>query len=1018
MNQSTYRFTLDLHSSQSQISIPVTQGDTARAFLISLSDGGLPYTIGEGCIAIIEFKRPNEDPFQEFCVIEKNAIKYDFSKNENTAAVAGVHECDITLYDATGMKLGTPRFTMVVTEKALNSDTIDLSEDGRTIIDSIMVSEIERRENEEQRQAAENQRKESFPLQKSIYGHSENSLNMIDEDGARDNSKMVTYDGDTIVIEKGGHYFPFATIYGNATDETDDVVVMVKCKDRGFDGNVQCCISNVGRPQSPLPPMHSLERVGEWLVKKFKVSDFNETQRFCVLRCDARYYSKDVTIEDAIINIGTYVKEPKGVNKTAYVNCDAGNDINSGSLAAPFKTIQRAIDSGATVIRVASGIYEESLRISRRDNISILPSEMSTYQDDEPDTPKIHITGGANKAVDNAIWIEHCENVTLEGIWFDNVKSNIAVIDKCFNLNITDCWFSNNEEAEAMGLRLYNVNGVIRNCKAFNIVMDGFNIHGYGNTQFIDCVAHDCGDDGISHHDGNTGAIIGGEYYRCGKGGVSSPTYGAYVDIINVYSHDNAYGIYADSTDNRRKCKARITGCLLMNNSNADVYANSVDIIGWKNNYETSIVTDTASFVEYEVNKNAIAENQTAIAYNRAAIEENQASIATHTEKLATIKSNVKNLEAQVYGKSKNFVCDSFEEFVAFCNATDPTLTTSDNILIIENGVPDFWFEATTDEDRLASAGTYTYNGVEYPLVGLGEDGNPVGVFHILESDFTEVKAQMEQDLAGKIDKIENTLGSEVAYIQRPNNEVQLRQVSDSPAAMSIPRRTNTGAVRVESPTEGNHAVNLKYLSDNYGTHESRIAEIEAWIGKQRQTIVESDADGKIKIPSDAKQYAQILEIHGYESAYRDEYYALIAERNFPQQIKSDAGVTLFAMPSDWWKLSNFGIQGNYIFFDEDRVYYKQVAKQEDYYYELQDGEDTITTYSDVSRIVELAEPIITDITDMITYPSAINLAGVKYITFQPHLTEEYFKQMAIDSGNNEYEFEWKMPKIKIMLEV
>lgn len=739
MNQSTYRFTLDLHSSQSQISIPVTQGDTARAFLISLSDGGLPYTIGEGCIAIIEFKRPNEDPFQEFCAIEKNAIRYSFSQNENTAAVAGVHECDITLYNADRMILGSPRFTMVVTERVLNSDTIDLNEDGRNIIDSILLSEIERRDNEEQRKAAENQRQESFPLQKSIYGHTENSLNMIDESGSRRNSEKVTYEGDAIVIEKGGYYFPFANIYDYATDEDDVVVVMVKCKDTSFDGCVKYCISDDGANIGSNTPL-ALERVGEWLIKKLKVSDFNETKKYCILRCDARYYSKDVTIEDAIINIGTYVKEPKGVNKTAYVNGAAGNDINSGSLAAPFKTIQRAIDSGATVIRVASGVYEESLSISRRDNISILPSEMSAYQDDTPDTPKIHITGGASKAFYNAIWIEHCENVTLEGIWFDNVKSNIAVIDKCFNLNITDCWFSNNEEAEAMGLRLYNVNGVIRNCKAFNIVMDGFNIHGYGNTQFINCVAHHCGDDGISHHDGNTGAIIGGEYYNCGKGGVSSPCYGAYVDIINVYSHDNAYGIYADSTDDRRKCQARITGCLLINNSNADVYANSVELVGWKNNYETSIVTDTASFVEYEVNKNAIAENQTAIAYNRAAIEENQASIATHTEKLATIKSNVKNLEAQVYGKSKNFVCDSFEEFVAFCNATDSTLTTSDNILIIENGVPDFWFEATTDEDRLASAGTYTYNGVEYPLVGLGEDGNPVGVFHVLEIDYTLIE--------------------------------------------------------------------------------------------------------------------------------------------------------------------------------------------------------------------------------------------------------------------------------------
>ena len=45
MNSSIYRFTLDMHSAQSQVSIPVMLGDTGRTLRINLSDGSNPYVI-------------------------------------------------------------------------------------------------------------------------------------------------------------------------------------------------------------------------------------------------------------------------------------------------------------------------------------------------------------------------------------------------------------------------------------------------------------------------------------------------------------------------------------------------------------------------------------------------------------------------------------------------------------------------------------------------------------------------------------------------------------------------------------------------------------------------------------------------------------------------------------------------------------------------------------------------------------------------------------------------------------
>jgi hypothetical protein len=59
MNSAKFRFVLDLHSAQSQVSIPALVGDTSRTLYISFTDGGLPYVIADGCLAKISIKRPS-----------------------------------------------------------------------------------------------------------------------------------------------------------------------------------------------------------------------------------------------------------------------------------------------------------------------------------------------------------------------------------------------------------------------------------------------------------------------------------------------------------------------------------------------------------------------------------------------------------------------------------------------------------------------------------------------------------------------------------------------------------------------------------------------------------------------------------------------------------------------------------------------------------------------------------------------------------------------------------------------
>ena len=156
MNSSNYRFTLDLHSTQSQISLPVTKGDTARVFYIRLADGELPYEIADGCLAKLEIKRPTGTFIEAFCPIEENTtIKYDFSQNENTAAQEGFHDCSVVIYDAEGRMLGAPRFSMVVSDRVVNSDDINITDEDQTAINAMITAEAIRQVAETERINAE-----------------------------------------------------------------------------------------------------------------------------------------------------------------------------------------------------------------------------------------------------------------------------------------------------------------------------------------------------------------------------------------------------------------------------------------------------------------------------------------------------------------------------------------------------------------------------------------------------------------------------------------------------------------------------------------------------------------------------------------------------------------------------------------------------------------------------------------------------------------------------------------------
>ena len=155
---STYRFTLDMHSAQSQISIPCVLGDTNRQLRINLSDGSKPYYIEDGCMAMIGIRNPVTGRFvNQFCHIEGNAtIVYPFGSS--TSCEVGIHECDITLFDLNYNVITTPRFTMVVSDRVVPNDAIVVTPEDQTAVDAMLAKEAERQAAENERQDKEAER--------------------------------------------------------------------------------------------------------------------------------------------------------------------------------------------------------------------------------------------------------------------------------------------------------------------------------------------------------------------------------------------------------------------------------------------------------------------------------------------------------------------------------------------------------------------------------------------------------------------------------------------------------------------------------------------------------------------------------------------------------------------------------------------------------------------------------------------------------------------------------------------
>lgn len=203
-------------------------------------------------------------------------------------------------------------------------------------------------------------------------------------------------------------------------------------------------------------------------------------------------------------------------------------------------------------------------------------------------------------AIDYGIELRNLNKLDLQDISVKFSKQSNFYLVNCMDMHLNNCISQYTNVIN--GFQMNNSNGLLENCQAYNSRDDGFGAQEYGVTSYINCIGNYNDDDGISHHYGERAYISGGEYAHNGKGGVASPTYGAYVNIYNVYIHHNNSGIYATNESNDHNYATRtcfVSNCLITNNVVGVRCGGTTTIIGWNNVFNSNTNNYFGQYIEY-----------------------------------------------------------------------------------------------------------------------------------------------------------------------------------------------------------------------------------------------------------------------------------------------------------------------------------------------------------------------------------------------------------------------------------
>ena len=161
MNTSKYRFTLDMQSDISQISLPVREQDNNRELLINLTDSGTPYIIERGCYAELTTINADRVSLVKQCSIIKNTI-ISVVLDESITYLPGVVDCEIRLYGSEGELITSPSFILVVNNRVTHNGDYVIPEGTKDVLDQMMEAEANRVAAEADRVAAEETRQTRF----------------------------------------------------------------------------------------------------------------------------------------------------------------------------------------------------------------------------------------------------------------------------------------------------------------------------------------------------------------------------------------------------------------------------------------------------------------------------------------------------------------------------------------------------------------------------------------------------------------------------------------------------------------------------------------------------------------------------------------------------------------------------------------------------------------------------------------------------------------------------------------
>lgn len=420
-----------------------------------------------------------------------------------------------------------------------------------------------------------------------------NNINYLDF-GFFDNQSGVSDSLNGYEIEGGGYLFPY--VYLTELPETAFLFFS-----SNFQGDLYWAWST-GTLSGAISPYNKFKKRDNVFYAEINKTTAPANALSLQVRIDNRDYETTMSVSKIVLSKGVYTSFSTN-EKTIYVS-PTGSDSNDGlTRETALLTIQKAINSGAKKILIKEGTYNAGFSMIGKHGVSLeLDRHYNVFQaGTNEENPKVIInsivTVGAN--------ISNCYDCNYESIEIKNCTSQGWRIDKCSGLVFRDCLADNIGigATSGGGFVITHVNADFYNCGAYNIGtttastdptyhLDGFNIHETGTTNFINCWAYNCLDDGISHHDACYGYIDGGEWYGCGKGGVASPTHGAKVDIRNVYSHDNGFGIYAQTDHNVQTLRPaiNIANCVCKNNRTKDISVENTYYTAnvWNCIYDTS----------------------------------------------------------------------------------------------------------------------------------------------------------------------------------------------------------------------------------------------------------------------------------------------------------------------------------------------------------------------------------------------------------------------------------------------